>query len=57
VLAFSCLADRLTTRHCAGHNGANQEIKFCCPMCESRFLNDADNYMKKIKAAEDAQKK
>jgi hypothetical protein len=39
------------------NNGANQEIKFCCPMCKGRFLNDADNYMKKIKAAEDAQKK
>jgi hypothetical protein len=39
------------------NNGANQEIKFCCPMCKGRFLKDADTYMKKIKAAEDAQKK
>jgi hypothetical protein len=35
------------------NNGANQEIKFCCPMCKGRFLKDADTYMKKIKAAED----
>ena len=35
------------------NNGANQEIKFCCPMCKGRFLKDADTYMKTIKAAED----
>jgi len=35
----------------------NQEIKFCCPMCKGRFLNDTDKYMKTIKDAEDAQKK
>ena len=39
------------------NKGANQEIKFCCSMCKGRFLKDADTYMKKIKAAEDAQKK
>jgi hypothetical protein len=35
------------------NNGANQEIKFCCPMCKGRFLKDPEPYMKKIKAAED----
>ena len=35
------------------NNGANQEIKFCCPMCKERFLKAPDSYMKKIKAAED----
>ena len=33
-----------------------QEIKFCCPMCKSRFLNNADAYMKKIQDAETAKK-
>ena len=33
-------------------NGINQEIKFCCPMCEPTFLGDPDKYMKIIKAAE-----
>lgn len=33
-------------------NGINQEIKFCCPMCEPEFLKDPDKYMKIIKAAE-----
>jgi hypothetical protein len=37
------------------NNGANQEIKFCCPMCQPKFLKDPDKYMKKIKAAEAAQ--
>ena len=39
------------------NNGANQEIKFCCPMCKRRFMKDPDNYMKIIKSAEDTQKK
>jgi hypothetical protein len=34
------------------NNGANQEIKFCCPMCKPKFLNDPDKYMKVIKEAE-----
>ena len=34
------------------NNGANQEIKFCCPMCKPQFLQDPDKYMKIIKAAE-----
>ena len=33
-------------------NGINQEIKFCCPMCEPTFLGNPDKYMKIIKAAE-----
>ena len=33
-------------------NGINQEIKFCCPMCEPTFLGDPDKYMKIIKEAE-----
>ena len=33
-------------------NGINQEIKFCCPMCEPTFLGDPDKYMKIIKDAE-----
>jgi hypothetical protein len=39
------------------NNGMNQEIKFCCPMCKPKFLNDPDKYMKVILAAEAAQKK
>jgi hypothetical protein len=39
------------------NNGANQEIKFCCPMCKSKFLKDPDNYMKKIRDAEAAAQK
>jgi hypothetical protein len=35
----------------------NQEIKFCCPMCKGRFLNDPDKYMKTITDTEAAQKK
>src|SRR4051812_22739392 len=27
----------------------NQEIKFCCSMCQPKFLKDPDPYMKKIK--------
>jgi hypothetical protein len=34
------------------NNGANQEIKFCCPMCKPKFLADPDKYMKAIKDAE-----
>jgi hypothetical protein len=34
------------------NNGANQEIKFCCPMCKPKFLADPDKYMKTIHAAE-----
>jgi hypothetical protein len=34
------------------NNGANQEIKFCCPMCKPKFLADPDKYMKIIKQAE-----
>ena len=34
------------------NNGANQEIKFCCPMCKPKFLADPDKYMKIIKDAE-----
>jgi YHS domain-containing protein len=34
------------------NNGANQEIKFCCPMCKPQFLKDPDKYMKTIKNAE-----
>jgi YHS domain-containing protein len=39
------------------NNGANQEIKFCCPMCKSKFLKDPDSYMKKIHDAEAAAQK
>ena len=39
------------------NNGANQEIKFCCPMCKPKFLKEPDKYMKIIKAAEAAQAK
>lgn len=34
------------------NNGANQEIKFCCPMCKPTFLAEPDKYMKIILAAE-----
>lgn len=34
------------------NNGANQEVKFCCPMCKPKFLKDPDKYMKIIKEAE-----
>ncbi len=34
------------------NNGANQEIKFCCPMCKPKFLADPDKYMKTIQDAE-----
>lgn len=34
------------------NNGANQEIKFCCPMCKPKFLKDPDKYMKIVKDAE-----
>ena len=34
------------------NNGANQEVKFCCPMCKPKFLKDPDKYMKVIKDAE-----
>ena len=34
------------------NNGANQEVKFCCPMCQPKFLKDPDKYMKVIKEAE-----
>jgi hypothetical protein len=34
------------------NNGANQEIKFCCPMCKPKFLADPDKYMKIIHDAE-----
>ncbi len=34
------------------NNGANQEIKFCCPMCKPTFLKEPDKYMKIIKEAE-----
>ena len=33
-----------------------QEIKFCCPMCKSRFLQNPDTYMKKIQDAATAKK-
>jgi YHS domain-containing protein len=39
------------------NNGANQEIKFCRPMCKSKFLKDPDSYMKKIHDAEAASQK
>jgi len=29
-----------------------QEIKFCCAMCQPKFLKDPDTYMKKIKEAQ-----
>jgi hypothetical protein len=35
----------------------NQEIKFCCTMCKPKFLKDPDTYLKKLTAAEAAQKK
>ena len=28
-----------------------QEIKFCCPNCKPKFLQDPDGYLKKIQAA------
>ena len=34
------------------NNGANQEIKFCCPMCKPKFLKEPDKYMKIIQQAE-----
>jgi Heavy metal binding domain len=34
------------------NNGVNQEIKFCCPMCKTKFLKDPDKYVKIIKHAE-----
>ncbi|HEY3916120.1 MAG TPA: hypothetical protein VGN61_16665, partial [Verrucomicrobiae bacterium] len=34
------------------NNGANQEIKFCCPMCKPKFLKDPGKYMKIIQDAE-----
>lgn len=34
------------------NNGANQEVKFCCPMCKPKFLKNPDKYMKIIKDAE-----
>lgn len=34
------------------NNGANQEIKFCCPMCKPRFLKNPKKYMKLIRKAE-----
>ena len=34
------------------NNGANQEIKFCCPMCKPTFLKEPDKYMKILKEAE-----
>ncbi len=34
------------------NNGANQEIKFCCPDCKPKFLADPDKYMKIIREAE-----
>lgn len=34
----------------------NQEIKFCCSMCQPKFLKDPDTYMKKIKDAETSTK-
>ena len=39
------------------NKAVNQEIKFCCPMCKGRFLNEPDKYMKTITEAEAAQKK
>lgn len=38
------------------NKAVNQEIKFCCPMCKGRFLNNPDKYMKTITDAEAAQK-
>jgi len=34
----------------------NQEIKFCCSMCQPKFLKDPDTYMKKIKEAQTSAK-
>ncbi|MGA2852518.1 MAG: hypothetical protein ABSE90_00090 [Verrucomicrobiota bacterium] len=34
------------------NKGINQEIKFCCPMCKSKFLADPDKYMKIVHDAE-----
>lgn len=34
------------------NNGANREIKLCCPMCKPKFLKDPDKCMKVIKDAE-----
>jgi hypothetical protein len=39
------------------NNGYNQEIKFCCSMCEPKFMKNPDKYLKTILAAEAAQKK
>jgi len=38
------------------NNGYNQEIKFCCPMCQPKFVKDPDKYLKIILAAEAKQK-
>ena len=40
----------------ATNNGYNQEIKFCCPMCQPKFVKDPDKYLKIILAAEAKQK-
>jgi hypothetical protein len=34
------------------NNGANQEIKFCCPDCKAIFLKNPDKYLKTIQDAE-----
>jgi hypothetical protein len=39
------------------NNGYNQEIKFCCSMCQPKFMKNPDKYLKIIQAAEAAQKK
>ena len=32
--------------------GINQEVKFCCPMCKPKFIEEPDKYMKIIHDAE-----
>jgi YHS domain-containing protein len=33
-----------------------QEVKFCCPMCKADFDKDPAKYLKKIRAADTAEK-
>jgi len=39
------------------NNGCNQEIKFCCAMCQPKFLKNPDKYLKIIQDAKANQKR